>query len=1020
MAIEDADFPPSWASDTSKRLASLALRASNVCPSKTHVAHLLLFPFASHIYELAALLKEMQREAEIRGARLASTSTRKMDAELKSAEQLVDDYYGRCSLYLLMCCPDLLLQLKRCYNNMKAVLDSFSRDEGWSGSLKLRLSEEKQALQQGASIKLGPKEQSLHDSLEPGVLDSIVTDASLTSKLAKQIADCLGFGSLDSEGFGNEISRLKMEKDGAELRRGMAHALYLQQFIILLEKAVAAASIRSASFEARALVVPPTPAMVRDTLVLPLQSFICPITQDVMRDPVQIASGQTYERKAIERWFADGHTRCPTGVELANTNMKSNIALKQSIAEWKDRNNNIRLDVAADLLRSASEEQQMKALRDLQALCEEESLYKYKVASKSLMPLLVHLAESSDLKMRQKAFSMLGVLADNEECQELMVKEKVIELVVRCLARQNDEAAQCVQLMRTLSGNKEIAERISHVPSAVLFLVTLIHDEHCAHNVKDILENLPKSDDNVVIMAEANIIKPLILRLQEGKSASKVLMAKTLGRLHMPDSRKTVAATEETMQTLAKMAESAREEEREAAVMALESLSSVTAARQGLQEAGALGTLLRVLKGVRHSDAAKRGSAAILANVWAADDWTMSDAELEDAVCTYFQLLGPPTPVHVQLPMLQGLLGLARGSSDAARQKMNDCNAFTCLLRLFLSTDEPNCAPLRCPCLDLLACLGAHFRREAALAILDHPAAVHRLADLVKDSRREPELHAATSFVACLPDRDSNITKLLLQEPELVQSLIRLLKNHRNDALVEAAAGALLRFTLPDDVAMQVTLAKAGVIQTFVGLLRSGGAMAREQAAMALCNFSMSSSQLSEPAELMGGGAGCLMGCFSQRRPPMACRVHGGQCSVEGTFCLLEADAVVLLVEALREEGSCVAASLMALGTLVAADKGDSLEEGCAAIEKPGGFSAIIGLMGSAMPQVQELAALLCEKFFSIPRYRIQYGTQAQMHIIMLAQKGTPPLRQLAGRLLRHLELLHSQSNYFGVSVTTS
>ncbi|PRQ19903.1 putative aminoacyltransferase, E1 ubiquitin-activating enzyme [Rosa chinensis] len=31
-----------------------------------------------------------------------------------------------------------------------------------------------------------------------------------------------------------------------------------------------------------------------------------------MCDPVIIASGQTYERICIEKWFSDGHSTCPT------------------------------------------------------------------------------------------------------------------------------------------------------------------------------------------------------------------------------------------------------------------------------------------------------------------------------------------------------------------------------------------------------------------------------------------------------------------------------------------------------------------------------------------------------------------------------------------------------------------------------------------------------------------------------------------------------------------------------------
>jgi hypothetical protein len=36
----------------------------------------------------------------------------------------------------------------------------------------------------------------------------------------------------------------------------------------------------------------------------PLRSFYCPITNELMRDPVMCADGHSYERIAIEQWFA--------------------------------------------------------------------------------------------------------------------------------------------------------------------------------------------------------------------------------------------------------------------------------------------------------------------------------------------------------------------------------------------------------------------------------------------------------------------------------------------------------------------------------------------------------------------------------------------------------------------------------------------------------------------------------------------------------------------------------------------
>ncbi|KAJ6817367.1 putative U-box domain-containing protein 25 [Iris pallida] len=39
--------------------------------------------------------------------------------------------------------------------------------------------------------------------------------------------------------------------------------------------------------------------------------FRCPISLELMRDPVTVATGQTYDRVSIESWAAAGHTTCP-------------------------------------------------------------------------------------------------------------------------------------------------------------------------------------------------------------------------------------------------------------------------------------------------------------------------------------------------------------------------------------------------------------------------------------------------------------------------------------------------------------------------------------------------------------------------------------------------------------------------------------------------------------------------------------------------------------------------------------
>ncbi|KAI9127288.1 hypothetical protein K1719_001847 [Acacia pycnantha] len=65
------------------------------------------------------------------------------------------------------------------------------------------------------------------------------------------------------------------------------------------------------------------------------KDFCCPITLDLMRDPVIISTGQTYDRSSISRWIEDGHCTCPkTGQMLGSTRLVPNRSLRNLIMQW--------------------------------------------------------------------------------------------------------------------------------------------------------------------------------------------------------------------------------------------------------------------------------------------------------------------------------------------------------------------------------------------------------------------------------------------------------------------------------------------------------------------------------------------------------------------------------------------------------------------------------------------------------------------------------------------------------------
>ncbi|KAL2521291.1 U-box domain-containing protein 26-like [Forsythia ovata] len=63
--------------------------------------------------------------------------------------------------------------------------------------------------------------------------------------------------------------------------------------------------------------------------------FICPISLDLLRDPVTLCTGQTYDRSSIEKWLAAGNLTCPVTMQkLHDPSIIPNHTLRHLIDQW--------------------------------------------------------------------------------------------------------------------------------------------------------------------------------------------------------------------------------------------------------------------------------------------------------------------------------------------------------------------------------------------------------------------------------------------------------------------------------------------------------------------------------------------------------------------------------------------------------------------------------------------------------------------------------------------------------------
>ncbi|KAK4789885.1 hypothetical protein SAY86_017189 [Trapa natans] len=158
-----------------------------------------------------------------------------------------------------------------------------------------------------------------------------------------------------------------------------------------------------------------------DRFIEPMyRAFYCPLSKKIMDDPVTVQTGVTYERNAIQEWLDKFEESvdvfCPaTGKKLTSRVLETNIALKTTIEEWKERNELGRIKMARAALSLASSPSMiLEAINDLQEICERKVYSKVQVCNTGLLPTLVKLLAFKDRNVRTALLGLLRQLAEDD------------------------------------------------------------------------------------------------------------------------------------------------------------------------------------------------------------------------------------------------------------------------------------------------------------------------------------------------------------------------------------------------------------------------------------------------------------------------------------------------------------------------------------------------------------------------------------------------------------------------------
>ncbi|KAJ7961626.1 RING-type E3 ubiquitin transferase [Quillaja saponaria] len=75
---------------------------------------------------------------------------------------------------------------------------------------------------------------------------------------------------------------------------------------------------------------------LQDILLSCPEEFRCPLSKELMTDPVILSSGQTYDRPYIQEWLEAGNRTCPLTQKVLSSQaiLTPNHILREMIAQW--------------------------------------------------------------------------------------------------------------------------------------------------------------------------------------------------------------------------------------------------------------------------------------------------------------------------------------------------------------------------------------------------------------------------------------------------------------------------------------------------------------------------------------------------------------------------------------------------------------------------------------------------------------------------------------------------------------
>ncbi|KAK6929506.1 Armadillo [Dillenia turbinata] len=284
--------------------------------------------------------------------------------------------------------------------------------------------------------------------------------------------------------------------------------------------------------------------------------FRCPISLDLMRDPVIVASGHTYDRNSIAQWINSGHHTCPkSGQKLIHMALIPNYALKSLVNQW----------------------------------CQENNIQLMESASSSLE------RSSSGRKKDEKAIDHISATKAAMDAVKMTAEFLVGKLATGSPEIQRQAAYEIRLLAKTGMDNRRLISEAGAIPFLIILLCS--HDPKLQENAVTALLNLSILENNKTLIMAAGALDSIIVVLELGKTmeARENAAAAIFSLSMIDDCKVTIGAHPRAIPALVNLLREGTTAGKGDAATALFNLALYAANKASLVDAGAVPLLIELL-----------------------------------------------------------------------------------------------------------------------------------------------------------------------------------------------------------------------------------------------------------------------------------------------------------------------------------------------------------------------------------------------------------------------------------------